>query len=72
LPPDAAGADKATPNHAAQRSESSAVFIVAGVFSGLLESIPKPGPWMVWVKRVLGIVLIVWAMYFIYLGIGRM
>ncbi|MCM8780139.1 MAG: sulfite exporter TauE/SafE family protein [Candidatus Omnitrophica bacterium] len=47
------------------------ILILAGVFSGLLESIPKPGPWMIWVKRTLGLVLIIWALYFIYLGMGR-
>jgi len=48
------------------------ILILAGTFSGFLASIPKPGPWMVRVKKALGLVLMIWAVYFIFLGIRRM
>ena len=33
-------------------------YIVLGTFSGLLARLPKSGKWMVWVKRVFGVLLI--------------
>ena len=33
-------------------------YVVLGTFSGLLTRLPKSGMWMVWVKRVFGVVLI--------------
>ena len=33
-------------------------YVVLGTFSGLLTRLPKSGQWMVWVKRVFGILLI--------------
>ena len=33
-------------------------YVVLGTFSGLLPRLPKSGAWMVWVKRVLGLLLI--------------
>ena len=35
-----------------------APYIVLGTFSGLLTRLPKSGTWMVWVKRVFGVLLI--------------
>lgn len=34
-----------------------APYIVLGTFSGLLARLPKSGMWMVWVKRVMGVVM---------------
>jgi len=48
------------------------ILIITGTFSSLLANIPKPGPWMGKVKKILGVVLLFWAAYFIYLGIRRM
>ena len=33
-------------------------YVVLGTFSGLLTRLPKSGQWMVWVKRVFGVLLI--------------
>ena len=33
-------------------------YVVLGTFSGLLTRLPKSGMWMVWVKRIFGVVLI--------------
>ena len=33
-------------------------YVILGTFSGLLTRLPKSGQWMVWVKRVFGILLI--------------
>jgi thiol:disulfide interchange protein DsbD len=33
-------------------------YVVLGTFSGLLSRLPKSGTWMVWVKRVMGVLLI--------------
>lgn len=33
-------------------------YLILGTFSGLLQKLPKSGVWMVWVKKVFGIVLI--------------
>ncbi len=38
-------------------------FLVLGTFSGLLTARPKPGPWMEGVKSVLGIALVITALY---------
>lgn len=47
----------------------TAVLAVVGVFSGTLAALPKPGPWMVWIKRAAAVVLLLVAeYYFIQLG----
>lgn len=47
----------------------TAVLAVVGVFSGTLVALPKPGPWMVWIKRAAAVVLLLVAeYYFIQLG----
>ncbi len=48
------------------------VLIIAGTFSGLLANIPKQGKWMHYVKKFMGIVLLGWGLYFIFVGIGRL
>jgi thiol:disulfide interchange protein DsbD len=42
-----------------------APYIVLGTFSGLLSRLPKSGTWMVWVKRVLGVALILVAFWIV-------
>lgn len=47
----------------------TAVLVVVGVFSGTLAILPKPGMWMVWIKRAAGVVLLVMAeFYFVKAG----
>jgi thiol:disulfide interchange protein DsbD len=49
----------------------TAVLATVGVFSGTLAVLPKPGPWMSWVKRVAGVVLLGAAeYYFVQVGKG--
>jgi thiol:disulfide interchange protein DsbD len=49
----------------------TAVLALAGVFSGILTKLPKPGPWMRWIKRAAGGVLLVMAeYYFVQVGKG--
>ena len=42
-----------------------AVLLAVGTFSGLMTSIPRSGPWMVKIKKVLGLFMIVLAQYFL-------
>jgi len=35
-----------------------APYIVLGTFSGLLHTLPRSGDWMVWVKKVFGVILV--------------
>lgn len=47
----------------------SVVLLAAGVFTGMAAALPRPGPWMVWIKRAAGVVLLVMAeFYFILAG----
>ena len=47
----------------------TAVLAVVGLFSGTLAALPKPGPWMLWIKRAAAVVLLLVAeYYFIELG----
>ena len=43
-------------------------YLVLGTFSGLLKKMPKSGIWMVWVKKVFGVVLMGVALF--YLGLA--
>ncbi len=38
--------------------------ILAGTFSGFLSALPKPGPWMIWIKRACGAVFAVTALVY--------
>jgi thiol:disulfide interchange protein DsbD len=42
-----------------------ASLIIAGTFVGILESLPKSGKWLVWVKRLCGVVLLIAVQYFL-------
>ena len=49
----------------------TAVLAAVGLFSGTVSSLPKPGPWMIWIKRAAGGVLLVMAeYYFVQVGKG--
>ena len=44
----------------------TALLAAVGLFSGLAGRLPKPGPWMVWVKRSGGLILLAMAAYYFY------
>ena len=47
----------------------TAILIAVGIFSGTLARLPRSGPWMLWVKRIAGAILIAAAeYYFIQMG----
>lgn len=49
----------------------TALLVVVGLFSGTLTALPKPGPWMVWIKRAAAAVLLLMAeYYFVQMGKG--
>ncbi len=49
----------------------TAVLAAVGLFSGAVSALPKPGPWMTWIKRAAGGVLLVMAeYYFVQVGKG--
>jgi len=43
-------------------------YLILGTFSGLLQKLPKSGIWMIWVKKVFGIVLVGVGVF--YLGLA--
>ena len=43
-------------------------YLILGTFSSLLSKLPKSGQWMVWVKKVFGVVLIGAALFFLALA----
>jgi thiol:disulfide interchange protein DsbD len=45
-------------------------YVILGTYSGALARLPKSGTWMVWVKRVLGVILIGVAIWFVSPLIG--
>jgi thiol:disulfide interchange protein DsbD len=47
----------------------SIVLAAVGLFSGALAALPRPGPWMVWIQRAAGVVLLLMAeYYFVQMG----
>jgi len=40
-------------------------FLILGTFTGLIKNIPRSGEWLVWIKRVFGVIMIGVAIYFI-------
>ncbi len=47
------------------------LFLLLGIFSSLAASLPRPGVWMVTLKKVVAVVMIVMAGYFFYKGYQR-
>ncbi|CAN5341529.1 hypothetical protein BH23BAC3_BH23BAC3_12070 [soil metagenome] len=43
-------------------------YLILGTFSGLLSKMPKSGTWMVWVKKVFGVVLVGVALFYLALA----
>lgn len=48
----------------------TAVLAVVGLFSGTIAALPKPGPWMVWIKRAAAVVLLLVAEYY-FVEVGK-
>lgn len=47
----------------------TALLVVVGLFSGTLARLPRSGRWMIWVKRIAGVILILMAeYYFVQMG----
>ena len=47
----------------------TALLVAVGLFSGALARLPKSGPWMVWVKKAAGVIMIAMAeYYFVHMG----
>lgn len=47
------------------------VLILVGTFSSILISLPQPGKWMVYIKKIGGIILLGMGLYFIFTAIRR-
>lgn len=43
-------------------------YLILGTFSGLLSKMPKSGTWMVWVKKIFGVVLVGVAFFYLALA----
>lgn len=43
-------------------------YLILGTFSGLLSKLPKSGTWMVWVKKIFGVVLVGVAVFYLALA----
>lgn len=43
-------------------------YLILGTFSGLLQKLPKSGVWMIWVKKVFGVVLVGVGLFYIGLA----
>lgn len=43
-------------------------YLILGTFSGLLSKLPKSGTWMVWVKKIFGVVLVGVAFFYLALA----
>ena len=48
------------------------LFLVLAIFSGLAASLPRPGGWMVTLKKIIGVVMLVLAVWFVYQGWMRL
>ncbi len=42
----------------------TSLLVVVGVFSGTLARLPRSGRWMVWAKRIAGVIMLVMAQYY--------
>ncbi|RMD93595.1 MAG: DUF255 domain-containing protein [Calditrichaeota bacterium] len=40
-------------------------YLILGTFSGLVQNLPRSGEWLVWVKKVFGVVMVGVAVYFL-------
>jgi cytochrome c-type biogenesis protein len=42
----------------------TALLVVVGLFSGTLATLPRAGVWMVWIKKIAGVILLAMAEYY--------
>jgi cytochrome c-type biogenesis protein len=42
----------------------TALLVLVGVFSGTLGALPRSGRWMVWIKKISGIIMLIMAQYY--------
>lgn len=42
----------------------TALLVAVGIFSGVLARLPRSGRWMIWIKRVAGVILLAMAEYY--------
>ncbi len=40
-------------------------YLVLGTFSGSIQNLPRSGEWMIWVKKVFGVVMVAMAIFFV-------
>ena len=43
----------------------TALLVIVGVFSGALARLPRSGGWLIWIKRVAGVILLAMAEYYL-------
>lgn len=48
------------------------ILILVGTFSSMLIRMPKPGKWLLYIKKIGGVVIVITGLYFIYTGIRRL
>ncbi len=46
----------------------TALLVLVGLFSGSLAALPKAGAWMVWVKKIAGVLMLGMAEYYLFLA----
>jgi len=46
----------------------TAILVLVGIFSGTLSALPRSGPWLEWIKKGAGVVLVVMAEYYFVLA----
>lgn len=44
-------------------------YLILGTFTGLIQKMPKSGEWMIWVKKVFGVILIGLALFYVGLAV---
>ncbi len=45
-------------------------YLVLGTFSNLLQTLPRSGDWMEWVKKLFGVILLAIAVFYVLLGLA--
>jgi len=47
------------------------LLIIAGTFSSILANLPRSGKWMLYIKKICGLILVGAGLYFIYIAVER-
>lgn len=45
-------------------------YLILGSFSGLIDRLPRSGEWMLWVRKLIGVILIAFALFYSSLALG--